>query len=224
MSPPRRSFGGSYSAEFEVRREAALEAIWRRRRDMFDLILFVDSTTASRSKATVVATSAAIPVAAPEPVNLDLLKGEKIPEGWMCREQQNPLPHTIALSDERSPSGGRTVRIARHSAPWEWGDGLLVQKFAAGRWRGRRLRFRASIRALAEGLGTGAQLFICVSPKSANGSPDLAITADRPVRSAQWGRYAVEVDVPIEADVIEIGLLASGNGSAWFGDLELEMA
>ena len=66
-SPPRRSFGGTYSAEFEVRREAGLDAVWKRRRDMFDLILFVDSTTASRPNPSVVTG----PAASPGPASID---------------------------------------------------------------------------------------------------------------------------------------------------------
>ena len=44
---------------------------------------------------------------------------------------------------------------------------------------------------------------------------------DRPVRSANWSRYTVEIDVPVAAHSILIGLALAGNGSAWFGDLEL---
>jgi hypothetical protein len=44
---------------------------------------------------------------------------------------------------------------------------------------------------------------------------------DRPVRSPHWARYAVEIDVPETAASIVIGLVLTGNGVGWFGDLEL---
>jgi hypothetical protein len=131
----------------------------------------------------------------------------------------------VALSDEPSPTDGRTVAIARQAAPWRWGAGVLAQRVAAGPWRGRRLRFSAAIRTTAEGLGAGAQIYIRASSLPAHepgGGAVLGTMADRPVRSPQWSRYAVEVEVPAQAGTIEIGLVATGNGSAWFGDLELE--
>jgi erythromycin esterase len=227
-SPRRRSFVANYSAEFQARLDAALDVIFTRPRDKFDVIIFVDSTTPSRPNQSLVRTHAAPQTTAATPTNIDLLEGDKIPNGWTQSGYQEPFAHTIALSDEPSPSDGRTVSIARRSAPWRWGDGVLVQKFAADRWRGQRLRFGASIRAMAEVAGTGAQLFLRVWRRSADGSSDLlaglATMADRPVRAAEWGRHAVEVDVPTNADAIEIGLVVTGNSAAWFGDLKLEPA
>ena len=188
---------------------------------MFDAVIFVGSTTASRLHGSFVGRPEAVLITASEPVNLSLSEGDGMPRGWMATGQENLFPHTIALSDEPSPTGRRTVSVARHSAPWRWGEGVLAQRFAAGPWRGRRLRFRASIRTTAEGFGAGAQIYIRVSSKPA-GAAVLDTMADRPVRSPRWGRYAVEVEVPAAAETIEIGLLATGNGTAWFGDLGLE--
>ena len=41
------------------------------------------------------------------------------------------------------------------------------------------------------------------------------------MQSPQWGTIAAEADVPEDAESIVIGLILTGNGSAWFGDLEL---
>ncbi len=54
----------------------------------------------------------------------------------------------IALTEE--PSGRRTVRIARASAPWRWGEGRLEQKLSAEAWRGKLLRFSGAVRAEVE--------------------------------------------------------------------------
>jgi len=48
----------------------------------------------------------------------------------------------------------------------------------------------------------------------------LAMIAS-PVRSPQWATYLVEIEVPSEAHSISIGCALAGNGTAWFGDLEL---
>src|SRR5262249_20043904 len=213
MSPPRRSFGAGYSPEFEVRREATLDAVMRRRRDKFDVVIFVDSTTPAHPYPSASAAQKAAPITNPEPVNLRLSEGDRIPTGWRVPAEDDPYPHTVALSLEASPARGRTVSISRPAAPWPWGgDGALAQTFAAGQRRGRRLRFSASIKAQAGELGAGARIYIRVASKSAGRALD--VMADRPVRSAQWGRYAAEVDVPADAETIEIGLLFTGNGAA----------
>jgi hypothetical protein len=40
------------------------------------------------------------------------------------------------------------------------------------------------------------------------------------VQSPQWETILVEADVPEAADSFVIGLVMTGNGAAWFGDLE----
>ena len=83
------------------------------------------------------------------------------------------------------------------------------------------------MRAEVSGLGTGAQLYSEVRPKRPEGvawmlPASVLAMIEPPVRSAQWQTYAVEVEVPDNADSIVIGLALAGNGAAWFGDLELE--
>jgi hypothetical protein len=44
----------------------------------------------------------------------------------------------------------------------------------------------------------------------------------RPVRSPRWERYAVEIDVPDEAQSVVLGFAFTGNGAGLFGDIKLE--
>ena len=224
LSRPSRSFGGGYSPESEREREEWLEAIWRRRIDMFDLVIYVGTTTASRPIRSIATEPPSKCSTVPKPANLDLLEGDGLPRGWtVMTAEDSAFPHTIALSDAPSPSGGHTVSISRHSAPWPWGEGVLAQRFDATPWRGQRLRFGASIRTTAKGFGAGAQIYVRAWSTSGDGGGAVHATlADGPARSAQWGKYTVELDVPTGADVIEVGLISTGNGSASFGDLELK--
>ena len=133
--------------------------------------------------------------------------------------------HRLVLSDEPSPSGGRSLRIARRSAPWRWGQGRLEQTFSAEAWRGKRLRFSAAMCAEAEGPGTAAHLYIEVRPKQPKDMPwtmpasALAMT-EPPVRCAHWKTYAVELRIAEDAQTIVIGLALAGTGAAWFADLK----
>jgi hypothetical protein len=44
---------------------------------------------------------------------------------------------------------------------------------------------------------------------------------DDPVRSPQWQHHAVEIDVTEVAHSITIGMAFSGDGSAWFRELQV---
>jgi len=139
-----------------------------------------------------------------EPANLDLSAGDLVPESWSTTGTKGPHAHAVKVSQEQSPLGGRTVQIVRASAPWRWGDGILFQGFSALGWRGKLVHFSAAIRARVEGPGTGAQLFVETRPTRPENidieiwcEPAAAATmVDRPVRSAQCDRYAVELQNP----------------------------
>jgi hypothetical protein len=42
------------------------------------------------------------------------------------------------------------------------------------------------------------------------------------VRSSNWARRSVTVDIPVDAERVQIILAAVGNGGHWFSDLDLE--
>src|SRR5262249_12904953 len=128
---------------------------------------------------------------------------------------------TVALADEQSPGGGKTVRIARSPSPVAWGDRALGQSFPAAPWRGRRLTFSAAMRADAPRIGTGTQILLEVFPKGEDAKSIAALHADGPVRSPQWTRRLVAINVPGDAERIQISLVMTGDGAGLFGDLTL---
>jgi erythromycin esterase len=199
-------------------------------RDNFDIILFVERTAAARGPARP-APVETVPVPNPEPTNLAFAGGDGIPGGWTAMKDDfyptDLYPYVMAFADEKSPTGGRVVRIARTDRRLPWGDGALGQSFPAQRWRGRRLVFSAAVRADSSRIGTGAQLMVRVWPKEKGGSsakPIMALQPDGPVRSPSWTRRSIAVDIPADAERILVGLVVTGPGIGWFGDLELEEA
>jgi len=221
--PLSRNIGSGYWAEHA---ETYLEAVDPRR--AYDVLAFVETTTAARATEAGRRSHSPKRELAPAATNLELGGGGEVPEGWDWSGSRRAHAHRVTLTEERSPLGRRTVRIARASAPWRWGEGRLEQKLSAEAWRGKRLRFGGAVRAEVQGPGTGAQLYVEVRPKPPEGVAAWMMPAaamdmvDRPVRSPHWGRYAVEIDVPEAAHAIFIGLALAGNGAGWFGDLELE--
>jgi erythromycin esterase len=222
---PMRSIGGIFGFEAHNRYGVVYAQTVAPRRQ-FDVVAFIAETTAARRNQPGPPRPPA--PAQSEPTNLDL-SGEGVPAGWRMVGGARRHAHVAGASDERSPSGGRTVRLARAAAPWRWGDGRLVQKIAAKTWRGGKLRFAAAVRTEVADLGAGALLFVTFlqepdrSDESDFFAAEIAVVAssEAPVRSAQWTTLAVETDVPPETECFLIGLALCGSGAAWFGDLQL---
>jgi hypothetical protein len=192
----------------------------------FDAVMFVAETTAARRNRP--SSWAPKPVPLPAPSNLEL-SGDGVPAAWQMSFDPR-YAHAVAASDQPSPRGGRTVCLSRE-VPWRWGEAALTQTVSAQAFAGQRLRFAAALRTEAADLGAGALLYLKFLPKPAEDESDFfgatlatAASADAPVQSPQWIACAVEADVPEAADSFVLGLLMTGNGSAWFGDLELTVA
>jgi erythromycin esterase len=193
-------------------------------RERFDAVMFVAETSATRGNQplALAPNSAALPA----PTNL-ALSGDGVPTGWQTGVHRSSA-HTIAVSQECSPRGGRTVCVSRQ-APWGWGwgDGRMTQRISAQAFRGKRLRFSAAVRTTATEAGAGALLYVRFLPKPNSEAelfqPSLATVPSSvaPMQSPQWATIAVEADVPEAAEEFVIGLVITGNGVAWFGDLEL---
>jgi erythromycin esterase len=218
-SKPRQRMLGNVLAAPEYRTDFASDP-----RDNWDVIVFVESTTAARGNPRSSKEESKAP-ANGEPTNLALAGSSGIPNGWGAIDSgfhtADRYVLAVALGDEPLPNGGRTVRMARPPSTVPWGDRALGQSFPAAPWRGKRLTFSAVMRADARRIGTGTQLLLEVWPKGADAKSIVALQADGPVRSPQWTRRTVAVDVPADAERIQISLVMTGDGAGLFGDLEL---
>ncbi|MGP0089259.1 MAG: erythromycin esterase family protein [Xanthobacteraceae bacterium] len=217
--PLSRSIGAVYSAAHAQKNY--LQAADPRR--SYDVLAFVETTSSARSTRTGRRLQSPKRELAPAATNLELAGSGDVPEGWDWSGNRSTHAYRVALFDAGSPRGGRSLYIARASAPWRWGAGRLKQTFSAEAWRGKRLRFGGAMRAEVQGPGTGTQLYVEVWREGVPSTMPAAVgMVGRPVRSPRWGRYAAEIDIPETAHSIVIGLTLAGNGAGWFGDLELE--
>jgi erythromycin esterase len=185
----------------------------------FDAVVFVAETTAARRNHE---RSAAAAPALEAPANLELA-GEGVPTGWRFVGAEHGC--ASGVRHERAPSGARALRLSRAAGAPRWGDIRLLQKISARPWRGRRVSFAAALRTEVDrgggallllqfmAGGTGAQLY----------AREIALvaSAEQPEPLPQWRRTVVAAGVPEEADALVIGLVMTGTGAAWFGDLEL---
>lgn len=101
------------------------------------------------------------------------------------------------------------------------GYGLLTQSLDARPYRGKKVRFRAAVRAEVEGRGK-AQLWIRVLlPERKVGF--FQNMHDRPITSGQWRTYEIVGEVPQEAEDINLGLMLHPKGQAWIDEASLEV-
>jgi erythromycin esterase len=220
--PATRYIGAVYS---DARAQEYLHSADPRRE--YDVLAFVETTTAARANRSGRRPAWSQSEPAPAPTNLELAGCGNVPDGWTSSGNWRAHAHAVALSNEPSPVGGRTVCIARVSAPWRWGEGSLVQTFSAEPWRGKRLRFGGAVRTNVQGTGAGAQLYVEVRLRPREGvtwqMPASGVAMiGRPVQSPQWETHTIELDIPEAAHSIAIGMTLSGNGAAYFGDIKLE--
>jgi hypothetical protein len=195
-------------------------------RRAYDMLAFVAKTTAARAMPTGKRPFHAERKALnPQPINLGFDGSGPIPPGWHRPGAGRHDEHHIDVNGEND-AVPRILQIARKSAPWLWGDGRVEQTFAAKPWHGKRLRFSALVRAEAPGPQSGAQLYVELRPEIAEEMiwripPAQAAMLDGPVRSSQWQRYNVEIDVIEITHSITVGMAFSGDGSGWFRELQI---
>jgi hypothetical protein len=133
--------------------------------------------------------------------------------------------YQVLISDENPQSGKQCVTIKRgtgQAGPF----GNVMQGIDAAPFRGKRVRYRAAVRAEVEGQDGRAQLWMRVDLPGKGGRPNLGFfdnMAKRPIRTKDWAYYEIVGDVAQDAATISIGMFLAGSGQAWMDDVSLEI-
>jgi len=157
------------------------------------------------------------PTVQPHPVNLDFEQGTpgQVPDAWLCSTTTN---YEAQLTAEQPKSGKyAAVLHSKEGASSGSSFGNLMQAIDATPFRGRRVRFRASVRVESG----RAQLWMRVD-RAANKPGFFDNMSDRPITSAQWREYEIIGDVDEDATVLNIGMILPGKGKAWLDAVSVE--
>ncbi|WP_426322213.1 transcriptional regulator [Pseudoduganella sp. R-43] len=97
----------------------------------------------------------------------------------------------------------------------------LMQTIAADKYRGKRVRLSAQVRA--DSIGAWSGLWMRVDLE--NGETDgFYNSQDKPIKgSADWQLRSVTLDVAENADVVLFGVNGVGGGTVWIDDLKMEV-
>jgi hypothetical protein len=155
----------------------------------------------------------------PRPVNLDFEQGTlgQVPDGWRC---PTPTGYGAELTAEQ-PKSGKYAALLKSKDSTAPGPpfGNLMQAIDATPFRGRRVRFRASVRV--EGAMGRAQLWMRVD-RAGNKTGFFDNMGSRPITSNQWREYEIVGDIDEDAEVLNIGMLLLGQGKAWLDAVAVE--
>jgi erythromycin esterase len=222
FSEPRatRSIGAGYGESFAVNfftKQVTPE--------IYDALLFVETTTAARPLGKEDGPGSQQRLAAPS--NTDFEKGEagETPADWQVRPKLRRYDFQIATSGERPHDGTRCAMIRRLPGT-HYGEvvGRLGQRLDAAGYRGKRIRLRAAARADVSGPGNLSALRLVISRKQDVPDGTIFDSGDKyPVTSSDWRVYEILADVPQDADTIVYGLDLVGDGTAWLDSVSVDL-
>ncbi|HEY1381550.1 MAG TPA: S41 family peptidase [Gemmataceae bacterium] len=160
----------------------------------------------------------------PAPVNAGFEATEpgREPSGWSLAPLSRQHEYVARVTDQRPHSGKCCLEI-KNTAGFGWAHaGRVTQLLPAEPFRGKRVRFRAWVRAEVTPTRNFAALSIrAVRPGHRPGH--WGDMAGRGVRSADWREYAVIADVAPDAESLEVGFYLNESGTAWFDDAAIDI-
>jgi erythromycin esterase len=214
-----RSIGAGYGEAFAnnfVQRTAIAS--------LYDMLLFVDSTSAARARAggRIEAT-----VTLPAAANLGFEKAgpDGTPASWTLDADLEDFDFRVSTTAEGSPEG-RSAAMVRRTSRQYYGEtfGGPWQRIDARPYQGKRLQLHAMVRASLAGADSRAYLWLrAIRPDEFYFTPDGGLQEGHSTRSRAWVPVAVELQVPPDAVSIDFGFALVGDGSASIDAVRLEV-
>jgi hypothetical protein len=143
------------------------------------------------------------------------------PKDWVVPE----IPGYATMSSDDDPFEGSrcATMICEDEAAGRFGN--LFQRVDAKPYQGKRIQFRAAIRADVKD-GGKARLWLRVDRATTGGVPAMGAfdnMGNRPITSSQWKHYEIVADVADDANRVSIGMMFSGSGQSWIDDASLKV-
>lgn len=156
------------------------------------------------------------PVLTRATVEGDLVQGR--PNGWIVAGPAKDKYQSYKDRKVVHAGSGSASILSWSASPGEYGS--FRQVIEAGGYAGKRVRFRAFVRA--NSVRHGANLWMRADSQSL-GSIAFGTTDERGiVGSIDWREYHIVVDVPARAVALSYGVLLHGSGQVWLDDCVIE--
>jgi putative CocE/NonD family hydrolase len=144
---------------------------------------------------------------------------DSLPAGWRRFTTLTNRSISIELDRELKHGGLISLRIrSANAAAGEFGG--VAQRILAADFRGQRVRFTGFVRV--DDVSEGAGLYMRVDG-AAEATPFDDMQDRQLTGTADWQRLEIVLDVPVDAGLIDLGVLLRGRGTAWADDLDLSV-
>ena len=216
-----RSFGAGFNPQ-----AASSSAGDEQVTELYDVLLFVDETTAARPNPGGTRSITRI-LTSPKNLNFESSEPGVIPEGWSAHKYRLAnFDFIVETSTELPQQGKKCVKISRKFGK-HYGEtyASLSQRLDATSYRGKRIKLRAAVRTELEGSGNDAYLWLSVTKKGRGPQSRLFKDnmKDRPIKTSEWRFFEITGEVSDEAQWIYFGISLTGEGSAWFDSFSLQI-
>jgi hypothetical protein len=116
---------------------------------------------------------------------------------------------------------GKTAAYLKAKVAQPTGFGTLMQEFQGSEYRGKRLHLSAIIQS--QGVEQQAGLWMRVDDDAGN-TLSFDNMQNRPITgTTNAKRYDIVLDVPTTSSGIYFGILLSGTGQVWLGDVQFDI-
>jgi hypothetical protein len=161
----------------------------------------------------------------PFPYNLDFEIGEigRLPKGWIVPSYAEKLGYSAHLTDDKPKSGKYCLELTKEGKYEEGIYGSVMQSVDAKPYRGKRIRFRAYIRAEIHSPLGSAHIWVRERIGNDEESGFFEYLPNQPMVLRDWELREIQGLISPNADVINFGLLLFGNGKAWIDSASFEI-
>ena len=214
-----RSIGAGFS-EAQAARFVAPLVVPRH----FDVVLFVDSTSAARGR-TGGRRGASARLRAPTNLGFEDTEADGRPSSWSVSAILADFDFSVTTSADDAAEGHKAAVVSRTPGR-HYGEmyGGLSQSIDATPYRGRRVRLHAMVRADVTGESSRAHLWLrTVRPDQSMFAADGNVRRSRSTRARAWTPMEIEADVPADAVSVGFGLALVGDGNASIDAVRLEV-
>jgi hypothetical protein len=136
--------------------------------------------------------------------------------GWIISGSRSDAYEAAIMPLAGSGSRAASLRAVRDPGD---GFGTLMQMLAAEDYRGKRLRFSASVKG--EDVRNWSGLWMRVDGQRSQLEFDNM--QDRPLHGTfEWTAAEIVLDAPSESEAVAFGLLLAGTGTVWLRDVRFE--
>ncbi|MES2040139.1 MAG: erythromycin esterase family protein [Pseudomonadota bacterium] len=144
--------------------------------------------------------------------------GQSLPSGWKMLMEA----HTVSADCELAKEGKCSVKIESNAKTPKGAMTVIGQTLVAGTIGGHPLRLSGWIKTRDVKNGR-AELLFQVDGKLKTAVADAMLAKRGPTGSSDWQRFEIKVPVAANAALVHFGVGLTGEGTAWFDDVKLEV-